>query len=332
MTAPVPAPAGAAPDDLAPDPATLDAVQGALLRWFAQHGRDLPWRQTRDPYRILVSEVMLQQIQVPRAVPFYEAFIARFPTLSALAAAPLAHVIRVWGDLGRYRRLVNLHRTARLIVEEHGGIVPSDVAALRQLPGVGPYTAGAVACFAFDQDVAFLDTNMRRVLHRLFVGSDVPAPTVGERALQRLAAQAVPAGRGWDWNQGLMDFGATRCRARKPACAGCPLRHVCRAYPALQSDLAAHPVARGAVRPRYDTTNRLYRGRVLAALRDLPAGERAASLELRSLGTTVHDGFADDDLAWLTGVVESLAKDGLAIAEETPAYDAGGGTVRVRLP
>ena len=209
------------------DPERVAAVQAALLDWFAAHGRDLLWRQTRDPWAILVSEVMLQQIQVARAVPFYLAFLERFPTIADLAAAPLAEAIRVWGDLGRYRRVVNLHRTARLVMERHDGRIPSHIAALKALPGIGPYTAGAVACFAFDQDASFADTNIRRVLHRLFVGPELPQPMATEAEIGRIAAAALPAGRGWGWNQGLMDFGATVCAARRPVDARCTssLRH-----------------------------------------------------------------------------------------------------------
>ena len=130
-------------------------MRGALASWFRENGRDLPWRRTRDPWRILVSEVMLQQIQVARAIPFYESFLERFPTVGSLASSPIAEAIRAWGDLGRYRRVVNLHRTARIVVEEHDGLIPSDPGVLVTLPGIGPYTAGAVACFAFEKDVAF---------------------------------------------------------------------------------------------------------------------------------------------------------------------------------
>ena len=136
----------------------VETVSGALTSWFRDNGRDLPWRRTREPWCVLVSEVMLQQIQVKRAIPFYEKFVERFPTVEELAEAPVAEAIRVWGDLGRYRRVVNLHRTARIVVEEHGGEVPSDPGILTKLPGIGPYTAGAVACFAFERDVAGLAT------------------------------------------------------------------------------------------------------------------------------------------------------------------------------
>jgi A/G-specific adenine glycosylase len=145
-----------------PADAKVEAVREALMSWFEENGRDLPWRRTRDPWRILVSEVMLQQIQVKRAVPFYEAFLGRFATPRALAEAPLAEAIRVWGNLGRYRRVVNLHRTARILIDKFGGEVPPDPGVLVGLPGIGPYTAGAVACFAFEQDVP-LGTSARNV-------------------------------------------------------------------------------------------------------------------------------------------------------------------------
>jgi A/G-specific adenine glycosylase len=330
------------PDDVVTiDPGHLAATQAALLTWFAAHGRDLPWRHTRDPWPILVSEVMLQQIQVARAVPFYDAFLARFPIVHDLAAAPLADAIIVWGDLGRYRRVVNLHRAARLIATEHGGLIPADVAALRRLPGIGPYTAAAVACLAFGQDLACIDTNVRRVLHRLLTGVDVPRPIAGEAALARLAAAAVPPGRGWDWNQGLMDLGATVCAARRPACARYPVQSHCRAHPAILDALAQ------AGRPgpgqwpvdRYQDSNRYHHGRVLARLRAHALGERAAEgLSLAELGAQLRPGFAEVDLPWRRGVVASLARDGLAVTEERPAYDASSGAaaappeVRVRLP
>src|SRR5919206_2420905 len=136
-------------------PARREQMQRSLISWFESNARDLPWRHTRDPWRVLVSEVMLQQIQVQRAVPFYERFLARFPTIQALADAPLAEAIRVWDDLGRYRRVVYLHKTARIVVDRHDGRIPSDPEELLKLPGIGPYTAGAVACFAYEKDVAF---------------------------------------------------------------------------------------------------------------------------------------------------------------------------------
>jgi A/G-specific adenine glycosylase len=226
-------------------------------------------------------------------------------------------------------------------VEVCGGKFPREVDALRQLPGIGPYTAGAIACFAFELDTAFVDTNMRRVLHRLFVGVDVPAPTASERDVLRLAAAAVPPANGWEWNQALIEFGALQCTARKPACVVCPLQSACCAFPAVQTALAELP--RGVRLKReapFDGSNRFYRGRVLAVLRDLPDDDTAErEIDLRSLGPSVRNDFTDADVPWLHEVVQGLAKDGLAkVAEDRPVYDAGHAetddraTCRVRLP
>src|SRR6185436_12469787 len=209
--------------------ASIEELRGSLMRWFADSARDLPWRRTRDPYHILVAEVMLQQTQVDRVLPKYEAFLRQFPTLEALAAASSAEVIRAWSGLGYNRRAVNMQRTARTVLEQYGGRFPSDVAALRQLPGIGPYTAGAIACFAFEQDVAFMDTNIRRVVRRLFVGFE-DSPPASDARLLVLAEAALPPGQGWLWNQALMELGALICTAATPACWRCPVQAYCRDY------------------------------------------------------------------------------------------------------
>ena len=310
-----------------PDVAKAEAVRGALIPWFDENGRDLPWRRTRDPWGILVSEVMLQQIQVARAIPFYERFLERFPTVEALAEAPLADAIRAWGDLGRYRRVVNLHRTARIVVEEHGGRVPSDPEALMTLPGVGPYTAGAVACFAFERDAHFLDTNVRRVLHRLFLGPEVPEPRAKEGQLLGLAKAMVPRDRAWGWGQSVMELGALRCKARKPLCAACPVSELCAARPTIAEALAGRPHAARATLGR-GGSNRHHRGRVLAVLREAPP----EGVALGELGKAL--GFGEADQPWLRGVVESLRKDGLAriSSEKAWSVDPPHTTVLVSLP
>lgn len=313
-------------------------VRDGLLGWFRANRRDLPWRRTRDPYRILVSEIMLQQTQVDRVLPFYARFLDRFPTVEALAAAPAGDVITAWAGLGYNRRAVNLQRTAQAVVAERGGVFPQTVDELRTLPGIGPYTAGAIACFAFEQDAAFIDTNMRRVIHRLFFGVDVPGPVAPEMTIVEMARLLVPPGNGWEWNQGLIEFGALQCTSRKPACVVCPLQTGCAAFPAIQSAIATRPAGSRLKREApFAESNRFYRGRVVAALRDLAAlGE--ADVPLAELGPRVREGFADEHLPWLYGVVQGLVKDGLASVAESPtAYDAGAidvepATRRVRLP
>ena len=310
----------------------VESVRLGLLRWFRDNARELPWRRTRDPYRVLVSEVMLQQTQVDRVIPYYEAFLDRFPTVESLAAGPTSDVIRLWAGLGYNRRAVNLQRTAQAVIERGGW--PSDPDGLRNLPGIGPYTAGAVACFAFEQDVAFVDTNMRRVVHRLWFGPDLPEPIASERSVLDLAGRLVPPGNGWQWNQALIEFGALHCTARKPACVVCPLQRSCRAFPTIQAIVASLP--RGVRKKNegaFQGSNRYYRGQVLKALRSVPSQE-GSGIELRRLGPQVREGFSDADVPWLKSVVDGLARDGLALVAEEPAsYDAGdAGTARVSLP
>ena len=210
------------------------SVQERLLAWYEAEGRThLPWRHTRDPYAVLVSEVMLQQTQVERVLPKYEEFLARFPTLAALAAAPVAEAIQAWATLGYNMRAVRLHEIARQAVAEYGGALPDSLEGLLALKGIGRYTAGAVACFAFGLPVATVDTNIRRVLWRVFRGVEPAMWPTGERAAREtlaLAEWALPAKRAYDWQQALMDLGATVCLSRRPACERCPLREECAAY------------------------------------------------------------------------------------------------------
>ena len=304
-----------------------------MLGWFREHGRDLPWRRTRDPYAVLVSEVMLQQTQVDRVLPYYERFLRRFPTVSALAAAPAAEVIRIWSGLGYNRRAVNLQRTARAVVEQMSGHFPADPDALKKLPGIGPYTAGAIAAFAHERDVVFADTNMRRVISRVVFGTEL-AP---ERQVLQAAAELLPPGHGWEWNQALIEFGALHCTARRPACVVCPLQGACSAFPAIQmtmSDKRRRAVSHPA--QPFEQSSRYYRGRVVEALRAIPEAE-SAGIELEELGRLIRNDYSRNDRPWLRAIVEGLQRDGLAvIAEDRPAYDAGDRSAapntRVRLP
>ena len=289
----------------------VETVRCGLLGWFDVHARDLPWRRTRDPYAILVAEVMLQQTQVDRVIPYYERWLAQFPDVAALAAAPTADVITAWAGLGYNRRAVNLQRTARFVVDERGGQFPDTVTELLALPGVGPYTAGAIAAFAFEQDVAFIDTNMRRVLHRLAFGPDVPDQLRHDREVLLVARQLVPPGDGWRWNQALIEFGALQCTARKPACLICPLNEVCASYPAIQGALSQQPRKSRKMEPAFAGSNRYYRGRIIDALRAAPP----RGLPLTVLGPAIKPDFALADLPWLDGVVAGLAKDGLVVSE-----------------
>lgn len=212
-----------------PAPALRNAAafRRQLLRWFRRHGRDLPWRRSRDPYHIIVSEFMLQQTQVSRVEAYYHRFLERYPSVDALAAAPAAMVRETWDGLGYYRRAANLHRLAQEVVRDRAGMIPDDPVELQRLPGVGRYTAGAVASFAFERSVPAVDTNVARVLRRAF-HPRAPLGALGNR-LWNTAEQLVPR-RGksaWAFNQGIMELGALICTARVARCDVCPVRTAC---------------------------------------------------------------------------------------------------------
>jgi A/G-specific adenine glycosylase len=225
--------------------------------------------------------------------------------------------------LGYNRRALNLQRACRVVVAEHGGVMPRTVEELALLPGIGPYTAGAIACFAWGADVAFMDTNIRRVLQRVAAGPEMTDARMSDKDLACIASASVPAGDGYAWNQALMELGATVCKARSVACAQCPLERDCRARPMIQGLLASAPPLRKASGVRFEATSRYYRGRVVAAL-----GESSAGLSLRQLGELLRPAFSSADIDWLLGLVEGLARDGLvvpahssALREDAESYD-----------
>jgi A/G-specific adenine glycosylase len=209
-------------------PATLADFRRRLLGWFRRHGRDLPWRRTRDPYHILVSEVMLQQTQVSRVELFYGRFLTRWPKLGDLAKARPAQVREAWEGLGYYRRASNLHALAKEVVKERDGVMPADPVELRTLPGVGPYTAGAIACFAFEQRTPAVDTNVARVIRRAFHPKRPKDPN--DKTVWATAEALLPrTGKSaWAFNQGIMELGALVCTARVARCGECPVRSVCK--------------------------------------------------------------------------------------------------------
>jgi len=290
-----------------------------LRIWFTHAGRDLPWRHTRDPYRILVSEVMLQQTQVERVVPKYHAFLAQFPDLSALAAAPTSAVITAWQGLGYNRRALYLQKTAQTVLVDHGGVFPADVALLRALPGLGPYTAGAIACFAYEQDVAFMDVNIRRVAVRLWSDplSAIPADAVLLESIQ----QHIPTGQGWTFNQAFMELGATICTAKAPACSRCPLRADCADYAGRRTadehllPLPVRSLKKVAEKPapRFVGSNRYFRGRIIDALRAVPAN---AGLSLSALYEAVIAYGEPITDATFVAIVTKLAADGLVVVSD----------------
>jgi A/G-specific adenine glycosylase len=252
----------------------------ALLAWYDRVRRPLPWRETCDPYALLVSEVMLQQTQAARVVPYYEAFLARFPDAATLAAAPARDVLAAWSGLGYNRRALALHAAARAVAARGW---PAD---LTELPGVGPYTAAAVASFAWDAETAAVDVNARRVIERW------DGRRRSQRALAERAGELLPPGRAADWNQAMMELGATVCTARAPGCDDCPVAAWC-----ARAGMPAR-AARSAPRQRFQDTDRYARGRILAALLE---GEELPALE------------PDRCERALAG----LARDGLIVRDET---------------
>jgi A/G-specific adenine glycosylase len=278
-------------------------VQQALLTWSARERRDLPWRRTRDAWAVLVSEMMLQQTQVARVVPRYHAFLARFPTPDVCARAARADVIREWNGLGYNRRAVHLHDAARAIVDRHGGELPDDIDALRALPGVGAYTARAILAFAFERPVGVVEVNSARVLARAFSGRRLTA-----REAQDLADAVVPAGRAWDWNQAMLDLGATICTKRTPRCEGCPIRVSCAWARRQRSmpDPAVGTAGSGGHQSAFAGSDREGRGRLVSALRRAPV----------SLADAAAVSGWPDDPPRVGRVLDGLVEDGLVMVTD----------------
>ena len=264
-----------------------DTVHDALIAWFEAEKEDLPWRNTDDPYAIWISEIMLQQTQVATVTPYYHRFLERFPTVEALATAPQSDVLKAWEGLGYYSRARNLHRAAQIVAAEHNGEFPQTVSGLQELPGIGRYTAGAVASFAFDLDAPILDGNVIRVLTRLLDIDDDVTQSATRRRLWEITEELLPEGRGPAWNEGLMELGRLICTSRTPTCDQCPVAHHCLAFE--RGVQAERPVKTPkAPTPHYDVTAAVIRrddgkllisqrpeDKMLGGLWEFPGGKRA---------------------------------------------------------
>lgn len=277
-------------------------LQAALIGWWERHGRhELPWRTTNDPWAVLVSELMLQQTQVPRVVPRYAEFLERFPTPAACAAASVGDVVRAWEGLGYNRRAVNLHRCAAAAVERHGGAIPDSLPDLLALPGIGPYTARAVLVFAFEHDVGLVDTNAGRFVARALAGRPL-----GRVEAQATADAAVPAGDAWRWSSAVFDLGALLCTRRAPRCGACPLRDAGCAWAAAgwpDPDPVVGSAGISGPQSRFDGSDRQGRGRLVDALRRGPVSTSALA--------DVMGWPADPSRA--ARVAATVAADGLAV-------------------
>lgn len=289
----------------------IQTFRRALLQWYRAQGRDLPWRRTTDAYAVLVSELMLQQTQVDRVIPKYFAFLEAFPTVQALADAAQGDVLRMWAGLGYNSRALRLHQLAKVVVERHGGSVPSEIAELRALPGIGAYTAGAVRTFGHRLPASFIDINIKRIIHRVFAGPEYPDWQMTDAELDAAAEQLAPKDADvYDYHQGLMDVGAMLCGSTRTDCPACPFFAMCRTRVALESQpllLAEGRRLKAQKKPRetFKTSMRFLRGRIVDTLRAHPAGLQKEPLEemLGALGVP--------QLERLSTALEALTKEGL---------------------
>ncbi len=291
-------------------------INTTLLRWYQKNGRELPWRGERDSYRILLSEVMLQQTQVARVLEKYPLFLDRFPTLRRLARARISAVIKAWRGMGYNHRALRLQKLARIVVNDFNNKLPENISELMSLPGVGRYTAHALACFAFGKNVAVVDTNVARVLNRLYPPAN-PRTSSRDTDIWRLAERHLPRRNAHDWNQALMDLGATTCTAAIPRCDVCPLSELC---PSARRVPHKKGHAKRMEPGRDGIPNRIYRGRIVEVLRNLRPGSSIAS---SILSRAVKTDFTTRDRRWFEALLRSLEHDGLVQLH---------GATRVSLP
>jgi A/G-specific adenine glycosylase len=287
-------------------------LRGRIRIWYRRNGRSLPWRGIRQPYRILLSEVMLQQTQVDRVLEKYPRFLRRFPSLRSLAAADLRDVIIAWRGMGYNNRAVRLHRLAQTVLREHAGRFPHTLEGMLALPGIGPYTARAVLSGAFRQRYPIVDVNVSRLFSRLFWRMRSLAQTRHDREIWALAEKVLPTQNVYEWNQALMDLGARVCTARQPGCEHCPLRSFC----ASKGHMLGKSVRKSTREQQMrGIPNRLFRGRIVEFLRS-----RRDAVPLRSIGRSILPGFSDRHGPWLTKIVAGLERDGVVRARGTGAW------------
>ncbi len=287
--------------------------QRQLIRWFQSASRDLPWRQTRDPYAILVSEMMLQQTQVDRVIPKYHAFLKRFPTAADLATAKQADVVALWQGLGYNRRALYLQKACQVVTNELGGEFPHTIEGLQQLPGIGPYTAGAIASFAFELKTPLVDTNVERVIGRIFLGFRELPDTTQKEFWDLMTALLPRKDRIWIFNQAIMEFGALMCTASKPKCGTCPMQKICTSFPDIQTaPKEALRYKKAAVETQYfGQPRRIWRGKILKFLHTQPNGAT-----LNQVGKAIQEDFDSTRLPWLRNVITTLEKDGFVIIKK----------------
>jgi A/G-specific adenine glycosylase len=292
-----------------------------ILSWYGRSARRLPWRGIKDPYRILLSEIMLQQTQVSRVLEKYPAFLHTFPTIRSLAAARRSDVVRAWQGMGYNNRAVRLHTLAKIVVAEHTGRIPRDYDALLALPGIGPYTARAVLSSAFGLAVPIVDVNVQRFLSRVFWRMPGTSSLRSSGEIWTLAHEILPSRSAYNWNQALMDAGATICTARSPRCPICPSAGLC----ASRTSMIRTSTPANSREPSFaGIPHRIYRGRIVERLRSVPGG---GSIRIDLLGRAVFPGFSPRDRHWLLGLLANLESDGLVHVKG----DGGLTTTRIKL-
>lgn len=276
----------------------------SLLAWYRRNARAFPWRSARvDPYVVLVSEIMLQQTQAQRVAEALPRFLDRFPSLHALGSASNADVIRQWKGMGYNSRALRLRDAARMIVQQHDGVVPSDVDALRKLPGIGPYASASIATFAYNRRVVVLDVNVRRVYSRWMRRQQTTIDVERDEALAQFAMTVIPQRTPARWHHAVMDLGATICTARKPLCTSCPMADLCPSAHVLehaQRIKRAEPMFRGE-------PQRLWRGRFVNALREAPNGLSPSALVAAAGAARL----ASDEQVWFRAMIDALVRDGV---------------------
>lgn len=298
---------------LSPD--SVKKFRATLLSWYAEAARDLPWRKTHDPYAVIVSELMLQQTQVDRVIPKYNAWMKQFPTAQDLAKASTRDVLEAWQGLGYNRRARFLQKMAQEVTKKYNGTFPGTLEELIALPGIGPYTARAVLNFAFAKPEPIVETNVRRALSRIFV-SYKNTLTLTEDEYWALAHAVTPQKDHYNFNQAIMDFGAVICIAKKPKCGSCPFQKMCNSYPDI---LEAKPQQLRVTKKANETLyfgepRRIWRGRILKFLHTPQAKKSGATLN--AIGKAIQDDFSREREEWLMSVLSTLIADGMVECTE----------------
>ncbi len=286
-----------------------------LLSWYSSHQRSLPWRRNPNPYRVLVSEIMLQQTQVPRVIEKFKEFTALFPTIEHLAKAPKADIIKAWSGLGYNRRALLLHQFAQVVVEKYNGIIPDSPEILRTLPGIGPYTAGAIASFAYNKPEPAIDVNVRRIYMRFFEGRDqgLPQGKQDEQELYELIKSTIPNGKSAEFHNALMDFGSLVCTRDAPACPECPLKASCRFFPLYQrkKEKALFVIEKREEKGVFEEgrfiPNRIFRGRMVEFARRNEGKE----ISLAEFGRMIKKDYKLSQQKWLLDLMEKLSDENL---------------------